>query len=235
MPVKAGIVTFPGSNCDDDLLRSLSGLGYEVEKIWHKDSNLPKVDLVCLPGGFSYGDYLRSGAIARFSPVMKEVVRHAGRGGLVLGICNGFQILTECHLLEGALLRNENMQFICASVYIRCENSDTPFTRSLSLGQVLKIPIAHGDGRYYAPMDTLKALEDKGQIVFRYCTADGNITPESNPNGSLLNIAGICNRSKNVLGMMPHPERAWVDYLGNEDGRWILESPLKQALNLLNG
>lgn len=229
----ARVVTFPGSNCDDDLVRALQGLGFDVQKIWHKEHDLGKADLVCLPGGFSYGDYLRSGAIARFSPIMNAVIHHAQRGGLVLGICNGFQILTECHLLEGALLRNKDMLFICDYVHIRCETNDTPFSRTLQTGQVLKIPIAHGEGRYFAPPDTLKALEDRGQVVFRYCDENGNVTEEANPNGSLNNIAGLCNQGKNVLGMMPHPERAWADYLGNRDGKYILESPLKTALEMM--
>lgn len=229
----ARVVTFPGSNCDDDLVRALQGLGFEVQKIWHKERELGKTDLVCLPGGFSYGDYLRGGAIARFSPIMNAVIEHAQKGGLVLGICNGFQILTECHLLDGALLRNKDMLFICDYVHIRCETTATPFTQCLTRRQVLKIPIAHGEGRFYAPPDTLKALEDNGQIVFRYCDENGNTTPEANPNGSLNNIAGVCNRGKNVLGMMPHPERVWADYLGCTDGRMILESPLKAALQML--
>lgn len=231
--MKAGVITFPGSNCDDDLVKALQGIGFKVVKLWHKEKELRNVDLVCLPGGFSYGDYLRSGAIARFSPIMNAVIHHALKGGLVLGICNGFQILTECHLLDGVLLRNRDMLFVCEHVFIRCETIKTPFTSGLIKGKVLKIPVAHGEGRFYSAPDTLKMLEDNEQIVFRYCDASGRVTEESNLNGSLKNIAGICNKGRNVLGMMPHPERAWIDYLGNTDGRYILEGPLRTALEIM--
>ncbi|MCS6982000.1 MAG: phosphoribosylformylglycinamidine synthase subunit PurQ [Flavobacteriales bacterium] len=231
--MKAAVITFPGSNCDRDLEISLAALGYEVVRLWHKDKDLQGAELVCLPGGFSYGDYLRSGAIARFSPIMDSVVAHARRGGLVLGICNGFQILTECHLLPGALLRNTGMLFVCSNVYIRCDNAETPFTRGLDVGQVLRIPIAHADGRYYAPANILEELEQNGQVVFRYCSPTGQLGDDFNPNGSLNHIAGICNRERNVLGMMPHPERAWADYLGNTDGSLILKAPLMAALHAL--
>lgn len=231
--MKAAVITFPGSNCDRDLEISLAALGYKVIRLWHKDRDLEGAELVCLPGGFSYGDYLRSGAIARFSPIMDSVVAHARQGGLVLGICNGFQILTECHLLPGALLRNTGMLFECSNVYIRCENVNTPFTRGLEIGGVLRIPIAHADGRYYAPADILEELEQNEQVVFRYCSPTGELGDTFNPNGSLNHIAGICNRERNVLGMMPHPERAWAAYLGNTDGGLILKTPLMEALSAL--
>lgn len=213
--MKIGIVVFPGSNCDRDCYHVLKGLRQEVKFIWHKETVLPSLDLIVLPGGFSYGDYLRTGAIARFSPVMKEVVRFAKRGGLVLGICNGFQVLTESGLLPGVLRRNRDLKFICETVPLRVENNQTPFTKHYSLRTVVAMPIAHMDGNYYTDPETLQALEDKGQVVFRYL---------KNPNGSLQDIAGICNRQGNVLGLMPHPERCAEAILGNEDGRKLFES-----------
>ncbi len=231
MKGKVGVVVFPGSNCDMDAYNAFgSVLNQKVELLWHKETSLAGVDLVVLPGGFSYGDYLRSGAIARFSPIMNEVVKFAEHGGRVMGICNGFQVLVETGLLPGALLRNANLKFICRQVYLRTETTATPFTSALKNGQVLKVPIAHGDGNYYADDSTLKNLEDNGQIVFRYSTADGQITPESNPNGSILNIAGIVNAKRNVLGMMPHPERASEQILGSASGVMVLKSVV-ESLN----
>lgn len=225
--MKFGVVTFPGSNCDQDMIYVLKTcLNQEVISLWHKDTNLQGVDMVVLPGGFSYGDYLRSGAIAKFSPIMNEVVKHANQGKFVLGVCNGFQILTESGLLPGALLHNTDRKFICKNVYIRPNNNASPITQGLSLDQVYKIPIAHGEGRYYASPDTLKELQDKDQITFQYCRVDGKIDPDHNPNGSLLNIAGITNSGKNVFGMMPHPERAADHDLNNQDGLALFESIL---------
>ncbi|MCS6808055.1 MAG: phosphoribosylformylglycinamidine synthase subunit PurQ [Bacteroidota bacterium] len=220
-----GVVTFPGSNCDRDALYAASLIeGVRPIALWHKDTSLPStIDCIILPGGFSYGDYLRCGAIARFAPIMHEVVRFAERGGYVLGICNGFQILTEAGLLEGVLLRNTGLAFICKDVYLRVERTDTAFTSSISSG-VIRMPIAHGDGNYFADESTVAALEDEGRVLFRYADEQGNITPEANPNGSLHNIAGIINKRGNVLGMMPHPERACDPILGKTDGRGILTS-----------
>jgi phosphoribosylformylglycinamidine synthase len=191
--------------------------------VWHRDSALPKVDLVVLPGGFSYGDYLRSGAMAANSPILQEVKKHAERGGLVIGICNGFQVLTECGLLPGVLMRNHKLKFLCREVLLRVDNNVTPFTKNYTKGQVINIPIAHHDGNYFADDATLKALEDNGQIVFRYCDAGGKPTESANPNGSRMNIAGICNKQKNVLGMMPHPERHAETLLGGADGKKMFE------------
>jgi len=225
--MKFGVLVFPGSNCDDDMVYTLGQLlGQEVKKIWHKDTSLKGIDFVVVPGGFSYGDYLRSGAIARFSPIMKEVVQHAQKGGYVLGICNGFQILTEAGLLEGALLKNQNQKYICKNIFLKAQNKDTLLTKNLSPKKAYKIPIAHGDGRFYTDKDTLKKLNDQGQVLFRYCDEEGNIQAAHNPNGSLENIAGICNKKKNVFGMMPHPERAANPLLGNTDGKAIFESML---------
>jgi len=227
MAHKIGVVIFPGSNCDRDAYNAFGEvMNQEVEFLWHKDTSLNGADIVVLPGGFSYGDYLRSGAIARFSPIMSEVVRFAERGGLLLGICNGFQVLVEAGLLPGALLRNAALKFVCRQVYLRTENAETPFTSGLKRGQVIKVPIAHGDGNYYADESTLKSLEDGDRIVFRYATPDGNITAESNPNGSIRNIAGIVNERRNVLGMMPHPERASESILGSVGGASVLKSVL---------
>lgn len=223
--MKFGVVQFPGSNCDFDALHALRDvMKSPTVLLWHKDHDLQGVDCVVLPGGFSYGDYLRSGAIARFSPLMQEVKAFARKGGRVLGICNGFQILLELGLLPGAMIRNKNLKFLCQHVHIRIENEKTDFTRAGRKGQVLRIPIAHFDGNYYAPARVLKDLERHRQIVFRYCDVDGNITEEANVNGSLGNIAGIRSREGNVLGLMPHPERAAEALLGSEDGRTIFAS-----------
>jgi phosphoribosylformylglycinamidine synthase len=231
MAHKVGVVVFPGSNCDRDAFNAFgSVMNQKVEFLWHKETSLDGVDVVVLPGGFSYGDYLRSGAIARFSPIMNEVVRFAERGGLVMGICNGFQVLVECGLLPGALLRNAKLKFVCRQVYLRAETTKTPFTSALKPGQILKVPIAHGDGNYYADEATLKSLEEEDRIVFRYSTRDGEITSEANPNGSIRNIAGIVNKSRNVLGMMPHPERASEQILGSASGAMVLKSVI-ESLN----
>ena len=223
--MRFGIVVFPGSNCDHDAYHVVKHvMGQPARFIWHKDRDLSGLDCVILPGGFSYGDYLRSGAIARFSPVMEEVVKFADAGGKVLGICNGFQILLEVGLLPGAMRRNESLKFVCKDVFLRTETSDTPFTRTIARGTVLRIPIAHAEGNYYLDDDGLKRLEDNGQVVFRYVEADGSRSPRANPNGSRNDIAGIVNERRNVLGMMPHPERLSEAVLGGEDGRRIFES-----------
>jgi len=225
--MRFGVVTFPGSNCDHDMIYVLETImGQEVEHLWHKEKNLKGCDFIILPGGFSYGDYLRSGAIARFSPIMEKIIEHANNGGYVLGICNGFQILCESGLLPGVLLHNDNQKFICKNVFIKAENNDTLITKNIPKNKALKIPIAHGEGRYYADEETLKKLKDNNQILFRYCDEQGNVSNESNPNGSLENIAGICNAGKNVFGMMPHPERAADEVLNNTDGKLIFESIL---------
>jgi len=223
--LKLAVIVFPGSNCDHDMLFAVKHvMGEDARFIWHQDENLSAYDVVVLPGGFSYGDYLRAGAIARFSHIMQEVVKFANRGKLVLGICNGFQILTECGLLPGALMRNENLRFVCKHVYIRTENADTLFTCRLNKGQILRIPIAHGEGNYYIDDDGLKELYDNEQIVFRYCSSTGEVADEYNPNGSLDHIAGIINKNGNVLGMMPHPERAMELLIGSADGQSIFKS-----------
>jgi phosphoribosylformylglycinamidine synthase subunit PurQ / glutaminase len=228
---KFGIVVFPGSNCDHDAYYVCKKLLHQdAVFLWHKDPDLKGVDAVVLPGGFSYGDYLRCGAIARFSPVMQEVIRFAHEGGPVLGICNGFQILVEAGLLPGVLLRNSSLRFVCKYVRLRVENAGTLFTRRCAPGEVLAIPIAHGDGNYFADDETLRRLEERNQVVFRYCDAGGEATEESNPNGSLRNIAGIINDDGNVLGMMPHPERASDPVLGHTDGRKIFESIIESCL-----
>jgi len=225
--MKFGVVTFPGSNCDEDMVYVLSDmLGQKVEKLWHKDTDLKNVDFVVLPGGFSYGDYLRSGAIAKFSPIMTEIIAHANKGGYVMGICNGFQILTESGLLPGALLHNNTQKFICKNVYLKPISQSAAITKGLE-DKAYKIPIAHGEGRFYAPEDTMKSIEDNDQIVFKYASESGVISDEFNPNGSLNNIAGISNSAKNVFGMMPHPERAADGVLSNLDGKAIFESLLK--------
>jgi phosphoribosylformylglycinamidine synthase len=226
--MKFGVVTFPGSNCDEDMVYVLQDImGQKVERLWHKDTDLKGVDFVVLPGGFSYGDYLRSGAIARFSPIMGEVINHANRGGYVLGVCNGFQILTESGLLEGALLHNNNQQFICKNVYLKAVSHDAPITKGLDNSRTFKIPIAHGEGRFYADQATLDRIQANDQVLFTYCNAEGQVDDESNPNGAVLNIAGITNTGKNVFGMMPHPERAADRYVANEDGKLIFESLLR--------
>ena len=223
--MKFGVVVFPGSNCDHDAYHAIgSVLGQPVEWIWHQSEDLAGFDAVILPGGFAYGDYLRTGAIARFSPVMKAIEKFAGAGGLVLGICNGFQILLEAGLLPGAMLRNKGLRFICRHVHIRVETTDTPFTCSAERGQVLTIPIAHSEGSYFCGPETLAELKRNDQIVFRYTTPDGREQPEANPNGSLANIAWICNRERNVVGLMPHPERAVEAALGSADGLVVLRS-----------
>lgn len=232
--MKFAVVVFPGSNCDADCFHVVKNVMREdVEYVWHQDSNLTGFDCVILPGGFSYGDYLRTGAIARFSPVMNSVIKFAQKGGLVLGICNGFQILLESGLLPGAMMRNASLKFICKHVYLRCENSRTAFTSQIQKGEVLKIPIAHGEGNYFTDEKTLKSLIEHEQIIFRYCDEKGQTTPESNPNGSLENIAGIINSQGNVLGMMPHPERASENILGSEDGKKIFQSIIKSAVKVL--
>jgi len=223
--MKFGVVIFPGSNCDYDTFYVLKGvLKQESLLLWHKEHNLKNVDCVILPGGFSYGDYLRSGAIAKFSPLMQEVKEFALKGGLVLGICNGFQVLLELGLLPGAMLRNKSLKFLCQHVWLRVENSKTPFTNKTRKGQVLKIPIAHYDGNYFAPPQTLQELKRNNQLVFRYCDAKGELSEEANVNGSVESIAGLMNTEGNVMGMMPHPERASELILGSEDGRFIFES-----------
>ena len=225
--MKFGVVVFPGSNCDDDTCHAFGTLlGQEIVKIWHKEHSLHGCDFIVVPGGFSYGDYLRSGAIARFSPVMTEVIAHAERGGYVLGICNGFQILVEAGLLPGVLLRNEKQTFISKNVFLKPETTDSLLTNGLDPTRAYQVPIAHAEGRYFANEATLQALNDHDQVLFRYCDAQANVTPEANPNGSLQNIAGICNRGRNVFGLMPHPERAADPLLGATDGRAILESLL---------
>jgi len=228
--MKFGVVLFPGSNCERDMFHVLSQvMACEVREIWHKETSLDDFqpeDCIVLPGGFSYGDYLRTGAIARFSPIMEAIIRFAGNGGKVFGVCNGFQILCEAHLLPGALLRNTNQQYVCRNIYLRADGPDSLLSRGLPEGQVLKIPIAHGEGRYFAPPAVLEELEANKQVLFRYCNAQGQVVPEANPNGSLNNIAGIRNRAGNVMGMMPHPERAAEPVLGNTDGRLIFESLL---------
>ena len=229
--MKFGVVTFPGSNCDQDIIDVLSRImGQPVENLWHKNQQLKGADMVILPGGFSYGDYLRSGAIARFSPVMQEVIQFAKKGGYVLGICNGFQILTEAGLVPGALLHNENRKFICRNIYLKPATTNSLLTSELDPNKALKIPIAHGEGNYFARPDVIKSIEDQDQVFFRYCDEFGNITSESNPNGSMNNIAGVCNAERNVFGMMPHPERAADPILGNQDGVAIFESILKSVL-----
>jgi phosphoribosylformylglycinamidine synthase I len=228
--MKFGVVVFPGSNCDKDIIYVLEHImGQEVVQLWHKDHDLQNVDFVVLPGGFSFGDYLRSGAIARFSPIMQEVIQFANRGGYVMGICNGFQILTEAGLLPGALLHNSSRKFICRNIYLKPQTTNTIVTSGLDTAKALKIPIAHGEGNYFAGADTLRQLHDNDQVLFRYCDEAGSITPESNPNGSIENIAGVCNITRNVFGMMPHPERASDSVLANQDGLGIFESILKIA------
>jgi phosphoribosylformylglycinamidine synthase subunit PurQ / glutaminase len=225
--MKFGVVVFPGSNCDEDMVHVLRHvMRQQVVRLWHKDHDLQNCDFIVLPGGFSYGDYLRSGAIARFSPIMKEVIDFAAKGGYVFGVCNGFQILCEAGLLPGALLHNTNHQFICKNVYIKAEHNDSLLTSGIDTSLALKIPIAHGEGNYFADAETMKSLEANGQILFRYCDADGNVTKEANPNGAMNNIAGICNATKNVFGMMPHPERAADTILSNTDGKLIFDSIL---------
>lgn len=222
--MRFGIVVFPGTWSDRDCGHALESLGQEIEYVWHADRDIDRFDAIVIPGGFSYGDYLRAGAIARFAPVMESVAAFAERGGLVIGICNGFQVLCEAGLLPGALTRNDHLEFRCAWTDLRVENAETRFSHLAAAGQVLRVPISHGEGSYQADADTVEELERAGRVVFRYGTPDGRITPESNPNGSVNNIAGIRNEAGNVLGMMPHPERACDALLGGEDGAVIFRS-----------
>jgi phosphoribosylformylglycinamidine synthase subunit PurQ / glutaminase len=229
--MKIGVVQFPGSNCDQDCLRALTdGLEFEADYLWHKETSVGAYDGIILPGGFSYGDYLRCGAIARFSPIMRAVVAAAHAGMPILGICNGFQILCEVGLLPGALIRNQSLLFVCQPVWVRVETSDAPCTRLLKPGQKLRLPVAHGEGSYMADEKTLDGLESEDRIVFRYVDSSGDPTPAANPNGSLRNIAGICNQGRNVVGMMPHPDRAWDARLGSVDGLLLLRSMFRSAL-----
>jgi len=223
--MKFGVIQFPGSNCDQDPVWVLQTVARQaVTYLWHESHDLENCDVVIVPGGFSYGDYLRTGAIARFSPVMESVKKFADGGGIVLGICNGFQILTESHLLPGALLRNAGLKYICRPVHLRVESTRTPFTQALQDGEVLQVPIGHMEGNYFCDAATLKDLQERNRIVFRYCTKDGEVNAVANPNGSLDNIAGICNEGGNVLGMMPHPERSSEEAMGCTDGYRIFES-----------
>ena len=228
--MKFGVVVFPGSNCDKDMIHVLQNvMQQEVKILWHKDDNLQGLttaDCIVLPGGFSYGDYLRCGAIAKFSPIMQKVIEHANNGGYVWGICNGFQILCESGLLPGVLLRNSNQKFICKNVFLTATHNEAAITKNISQDDVLKIPIAHAEGRYYTDEATLKNLKKNGQILFQYCDKEGDVTIEANPNGALMNIAGICNEKRNVFGMMPHPERAAEADLNNIDGKKLFESLL---------
>jgi phosphoribosylformylglycinamidine synthase I len=229
--MKFGVVIFPGSNCDHDLINVLENVsGSKVEELWHKDTDLKGCTHIFLPGGFSYGDYLRSGAIAKLSPIIDSVVEHANNGGFVMGICNGFQILCESGLLPGALLHNENHSFICKNVYLKCDNTNTVITSQLTDKPAYKIPIAHAEGRYYADDETIARLEANDQILFRYSDADGNVHPAYNPNGAVKNIAGICNAQKNVFGMMPHPERAASEDLFNTDGLAFFTALINQEV-----
>lgn len=226
--MKFGVVTFPGSNCDEDMVYVLETImGQQVERLWHKDTNLKGADFIVLPGGFSYGDYLRSGAIAKLSPIMGEIMNHAGKGGYVMGICNGFQILTESGLLQGALLHNNSQKFICKNVHLKPATSNSAITKGLDSTRAYKIPIAHGEGRFYAQDDVMKSILDNDQVLFHYSDEEGQVSDASNPNGSMHNIAGICNPGRNVFGMMPHPERAADAALANEDGKRFFESILK--------
>ena len=226
-----GVLVFPGSNCDYDCVHAVrEGIQQDVRLIWHQETLLDSIDAVIIPGGFSYGDYLRTGAIAQFSQIMEALKVFAGKGGLVLGICNGFQILLEIGLLPGAMMRNRDLSFICEDVYVKVENAATPFTNACKSGQILKLPIAHAAGNYYTDPATLSSLQANAQIMFRYCTADGQVTTKANPNGSLDNIAGLRNADGNVLGLMPHPERCAESVLGNEDGLHLFRSMLTSLL-----
>ena len=225
--MKFGVVIFPGSNCDEDIIYVLEKImGQQVVRLWHKEHDLQGCDFIVLPGGFSFGDYLRSGAIARFSPIMQEVIQFAAKGGYVWGVCNGFQIVAEAGLVPGALLHNTNRKFNCSNIYLKAQTPDSLLTSQIDPQRALKIPIAHGEGNYFADEDTLKMLNDNNQVLFRYCDEYGNITDEANPNGSLQNIAGVCNKERNVFGLMPHPERAADTILANQDGLAIFESIL---------
>jgi phosphoribosylformylglycinamidine synthase len=223
--MKFGVVVFPGSNCDEDMTYVLRDImKQETVKLWHKNTGLEGCSHIILPGGFSYGDYLRSGAIAKFSPIMQNVIKHANDGGFVFGVCNGFQILCEAGMLPGALLHNDSRRFVCRNTYIKAVDNATKLTSRIPVNRALKIPVAHGEGKYYADADTLKKLNSNGQILFRYCDEQGGATGGYNPNGAIDDIAGICNATKNVFGMMPHPERASDKALRSEDGRWLFES-----------
>jgi len=233
--VKFGVIQFPGSTCDYDCFYALRDvLKVQVDFVWHRETNLESYNCIILPGGFSYGDYLRVGAIARFSPIMKAVKKYSDDGGLVLGICNGFQILLEADLLPGVLIKNNCLHFLCRYLYLKVENNSTPYTHLGEKEQVLKIPIAHGEGNYYVDKNTLRELIKNNQIVLRYCDAKGEITPEANPNGSIYNIAAVCNKGGNVLGMMPHPERCVEDCLGSSEGKYIFNSILDFINKKLN-
>ncbi len=226
--MKFGVVVFPGSNCDEDMVYVLQTvMKQNTIKLWHKNTDLEGCTHIVLPGGFSYGDYLRSGAIAKFSPIMKSVINHANNGGFLFGVCNGFQILCETGLLQGALLHNNTRKFICKNVYIKSQTTNSLITSKIPENRSLKIPIAHGEGKYFSDAQTMKKLNQNNQILFRYCDVNGNITDEANPNGAIENIAGICNESRNVFGMMPHPERASDKELFNEDGKFLFESILE--------
>lgn len=223
--MKFGVITFPGSNCDQDMIYVLEKImGFEVVNLWHKNNDLQGAEFIILPGGFSYGDYLRSGAIANYSPIMKKVVEHANKGGYVLGICNGFQILCESKLLPGTLLHNNHQKFVCKNTYIKADNNASAINQGLDTSEALKIPIAHAEGRYFATEEMLKEMNENNQVIFRYCNEKGEVNAASNPNGSLENIAGVCNKNRNVFGMMPHPERAADMELGNTDGLKIFEA-----------
>jgi phosphoribosylformylglycinamidine synthase len=218
------VLQFPASNCDQDAIHAARLLGHAARYVWHKENSLGDADVVIVPGGFSYGDYLRCGAIARFSPVMQAVKQFADNGGLVLGVCNGFQVLTEAGLLPGALIRNRDLQFHCEHIFLKAATNDSPFTNKIPAGKILRIPIAHGEGCYFADEETLAKLKANNQILWQYCDANGNLTDTANPNGSLLNIAGVCNERRNVAGLMPHPERACEPLLASDDGKLIFES-----------
>ncbi len=229
--MKFGVLVFPGSNCDHDAYHAVAHiLGAQAQFIWHKETSVGDVDVVIVPGGFSYGDYLRSGAIAKYSPVMQSVIEFSNKGGLTIGICNGMQILTEANLIPGAMLHNEQLRFACKQTFLKTKSNRTPFTSDIEVGKILQIPIAHGEGNYFIDEDGLKSLQDNDQIVFTYCDSKGNETAEANPNGTLANIAGVCNTKGNVLGMMPHPERAVEAQLGSTDGLAIFESILNVTL-----
>jgi phosphoribosylformylglycinamidine synthase len=226
--MKFGVVVFPGSNCDHDAYHAAHDvLGQPAEYLWHKESSLKGADVVVLPGGFAHGDYLRTGAIARFSPIMPAILAFARNGGPVIGICNGFQVLLESGLLPGAMLRNRDLKFHCEQVYVRVEQTDTPFTAAAQKGQLLRIPIAHGEGNYYAEPEVIAALEAERRVIFRYTDARGEVTDAGNPNGAVNNIAGICNAARNVVGLMPHPERACEPTLGSADGLILFQSVLQ--------
>lgn len=234
--MKFGVVVFPGSNCDQDMLHVCGEvMGCETRVLWHKDTSLQDLttdDCIVLPGGFSYGDYLRCGAIAKFSPIMEKVVEHANAGGFVLGVCNGFQVLCESGLLPGALLRNNHQKFLCQNQYITPVTTESAITEALTIGKAYNIPIAHAEGRYYIDAASLETMKANGQILFKYCDAEGNVTEAANPNGSLENIAGVCNATKNVFGMMPHPERAAEEVLRNIDGRMLFQSLIQSVVQV---